>query len=99
MEKIKKLAELMSAADKLAKELIAEDSQKENECRVIGAHISDGYMSVQIYKNLKALSDKMGVPIVRTYRDGDNEFPYEDSIDVDGVKFFEILTKREAETA
>ena len=98
MEKIMKLAALMREADKLAKEIIREGRENDDAFRVISADIRDGKMAVHIAHNLKEIGKDMGWDVVRNKRD-DDYYIYEDSADVDGVKFFEILTDKEAQTA
>lgn len=95
MEKIMKLAALMREADKLANEIIEEGSKNDTDFRVLNVKIINGEMQIHVYHNLKAFAEKLGVDVVRADRESD-KFPYEDSVNIDGVKIYEILTDEEA---
>ena len=95
MDKIMKLAALMREVDKLSKELIDDGKCEESDLKVLSANFWMGKMEIHVYNNIKALAEKFGRDIVRAKRN-DDFYPYEDSITVDGVKFYEILTEEEA---
>ncbi len=95
MEKIMRLAKLLRDADALSKELIEEGINNADEYQVLSAYMMGGITKIHICHNLKSLAERLGFDVVRTYR-GDVYYPYEDSVNINGVTLYEILTAEEA---
>lgn len=95
MEKILRLAELLSKADALSRELIEEGNETSDGYQVLSVYMIEGITKIHICHNLKSLAERLGFDVVRTYR-GEGCYPYEDSININGVTLYELLTAEEA---